>query len=301
MTAKTSATDLLGAERSQVDRRLRLRTGLLHGYGAAILAFGPSIVDDVVSMTGARDFLFLSLTGVTACLAACGWMVSCAWRHPLRETSSWPETWSYLALALAVTGSFAIEVWVHEGATFEVVRSVVSLALVVRLVAARGTSVRELVRGELRRPRGEEASDLPWKPLDRWLNSFTVIMIGIALSAAAEYLLTTVPGLVHGTSTVPGSLVDWVDALRSGPVEEMVAVAGLVLALEYAGRPAWMVYASTIALRISFHLWIGVPACLVVVPLATAATWAYRRWRAPSGLVFGHTLWDVGVTLVYVL
>ena len=279
----------------QKDRRRALWTGLLHGYGAAVLTFGAPMVSSVLVLGGDQSSALPDRVAVLTCLVSCAWMAVEAWRSPLWEGSTGPETLLNAALAGAVVGAYAITD-ADQGTTLEVLRAVVALALVVRLVLARGGGFRDLARGEVMQGRGPKAAGLVAR---RWGLSYGAIIVGTAISMAVGIGLVMLPSLVAGVEPDWGSpVVTWVTVVRSGLVEEIVAVAALVLALEYAKRPVWEIYAATITVRIAYHLWKGVPGCLMLIPLAVVATWAYRRWRSPTALAAGHTTWDAALTLI---
>lgn len=79
--------------------------------------------------------------------------------------------------------------------------------------------------------------------------------------------------------------------LASGVIEE-VMVAVVVIALSAARRPAWEMYATSTAMRVSYHLYYQT-AGLSVIAMGLANVWLYRRSRRLTPIMIGHTVYDL--------
>ena len=86
-------------------------------------------------------------------------------------------------------------------------------------------------------------------------------------------------------------VLEVVQAIEAGVVEELVVVALLVTALEQARTKVWVIYAVGIALRLSYHVYYGW-GVIVLVLWAAAAIWLFRRTRRITPLIVAHMVYD---------
>ena len=83
----------------------------------------------------------------------------------------------------------------------------------------------------------------------------------------------------------------FVSALSAGVVEEIVVLGYLVHRLEQRGWDGWRLYAATIAVRISYHLYYGT-AVVGFAVWAGVSVLLYRRRRRLLPFIVAHVLWD---------
>lgn len=80
-------------------------------------------------------------------------------------------------------------------------------------------------------------------------------------------------------------------AITAGVVEEIVVLGYLVHRLEQRGWSGWRLYAATIAVRISYHLYYGT-AVIGFAVWAGVSVLLYRRRRRLLPFIVAHALWD---------
>lgn len=80
-------------------------------------------------------------------------------------------------------------------------------------------------------------------------------------------------------------------AISAGVVEEIVVLGYLVHRLEQRGWDGWRLYAATIGVRISYHLYYGT-AVLGFAVWAGVSVLLYRRRRRLLPFIVAHALWD---------
>ena len=102
-----------------------------------------------------------------------------------------------------------------------------------------------------------------------------------------------VHSVTPGTGHAPGYFVilDVVNGLTSGIVEEIVVLGFLVRRLEQLNLPSWAVVAIAVAVRGSYHLYYGW-GVLPILVWATVTVILYRRWRRLAPFIIVHMLWD---------
>ncbi len=97
-----------------------------------------------------------------------------------------------------------------------------------------------------------------------------------------------------GTHVSPArlALVAIPTAICAGLAEEILVLGFAYRMLERLGRPDRAILAVLVTLRMSYHLYYGVGA-LVLLPWAFLSVVYYRRYRRLWPLIIGHALWDV--------
>jgi len=81
-------------------------------------------------------------------------------------------------------------------------------------------------------------------------------------------------------------------SICAGLLEEIVVLGFAYRMLERVGRSDRAILGILVALRMSFHLYYGVTA-IVLLPWAFLSVIYYRRYRRLWPLIIGHTAWDV--------
>ncbi len=77
-------------------------------------------------------------------------------------------------------------------------------------------------------------------------------------------------------------------AMGAGVVEELVLVGFLVVTLEQARTPTWLIYAIGLGLRLSFHVYYGPLSPLWIALWGSLALWLFRRTRRLTPLIVVH-------------
>ncbi|MCI0384555.1 type II CAAX prenyl endopeptidase Rce1 family protein [Streptomyces sp. CNQ085] len=85
--------------------------------------------------------------------------------------------------------------------------------------------------------------------------------------------------------------------LFTGVAEEMVLVGAVVVLGRAAGRPLWVICAISLALRVTAHLYLGVPGIALLL-LGSCALLLYLRCRRLTPLVAGHIAYDLAASSV---
>ena len=271
----------------------RTRTGLLHALGPVLVMFAGPITIDVCAAVRPSYAVSLWLdTVVTAVstLAGFAWLITLAARRPMPVISRQWEITCYgagaVACCVALLSDNRLLTYIP---LFELLRALMAIALVIRLARLRGTHLAP--GGRWRR----------WRVPRGWCTSACVMAAGIAVSAWAMLVIPDWVGVAPTSATSQvGAFGDWLVVALSGTVEELVAMAGVVTALEWARSPAWLIYAVTIIVRMSYHVHLGVPTVLAVAFFAAASTWAFRRWRMVTPLAITHTAYNAVLTVLSV-
>jgi hypothetical protein len=189
----------------------------------------------------------------------------------------------------AVTAAFAG--WNVRSAAFpaelwDVLATIVCVGLCLLLAHRRGIGLERLgiaprwAANKIGRGQGAEAT--------------LVSVLGNCTANYASYLiLTCLPWLPEGTSnpSMMRGLVLIVHFTASSIIEETVLVAGVVTALEAARRPTWQIYALSLAMRVSFHLYYGSQAAVTMI-FAAVNLWLFRRTRRLTPLIIAHIAYD---------
>lgn len=271
--------------------RSALRTGLAHAFGPLIIMFAGPTLMDILGLAQISPYPWpplVTAVQVGSALAGAGWLLSLAVRHPAPDVRRWQEIGLYTVLTVECCVGVAIRSR-DGGAVFEVTRAALVLALIARLAYLRTGAIGNLAPGEdWRRPRSTARG---------WILTAAVMTAAILATFLAAYAAWAWFSPPPASTTIDSPLHDWALVLCSAPVEELVSVAAVVSALEYAARPAWQIYAVTITARIAFHLHYGLPAAFALAIMAAAATWAYRKWRQVTPLIVPHLAWDIALTI----
>lgn len=271
------------------DRSTR-RTGLIHAIGPLIIMFAGPTLMDILGLAQISPYPWPPLvTAVQAgsTLVGAGWLLSLAVRHPAPDLRRWYEVGLYAVLAVECCVGIVLRHRDGGAALFELVRAVLVLALIARLAYLRSGAVRDLAPGEDWRRRSTARG---------WILTAAIMVIAMVATITTARAAWSWFG-ANAVSSEVGTLHDWALVLCSAPIEELVSVAAVVSALEYAGRPAWQIYAVTITARIAYHLHYGLPAAFALAILAAASTWTYRRWRQVTPLIVPHLAWDLTLTI----
>ncbi|MDP9240738.1 MAG: CPBP family intramembrane metalloprotease [Actinomycetota bacterium] len=161
-------------------------------------------------------------------------------------------------------------------------------------VVMRLTGDRMIRLGLLARPAGETAAATSWTFV--W-----IFALGGVLEFGLGWLLSLVPGAMRYTAQV--ELGDGVSfgqlaavgipaAISAGFAEEIVVLGFAYRMLERAGLSDRAILVILVALRMSYHVYYGVGA-LILLPWAFLSVVYYRRYRRLWPLIIGHTLWDI--------
>lgn len=251
---------------------------------------GPTTIDICAAVrppAAVAAWLDTTVTAVSG-LAGFAWLIILAARHPAPVISRRREITCYSVGA----AGFLPALLLHSP-LFELVRVLMAIALVVRLAGVRG---QQLAPGE--RWLGWRDG---WFPRG-WGFSACAMTVGLAVSAWASMVVPDWVGVAPTDATNPadiGTFRDWLVVALSGPVEELVAMAGVVAALEWARRPAWLIFTVTICIRVAYHVHLGIPTAFSATAFAAASTWAFRRWRMVSPLAAMHTAYNTVLTIFY--
>lgn len=160
-------------------------------------------------------------------------------------------------------------------------------------VAMRITGDRMVRLGLLARP-GRETAGATW-----WTFVW-IFALGGVLEFGLGWLLSLVPGAMRYTAQV--ELGDGVSfgqlaavgipaAVCAGFAEEIVVLGFAYRILERAGLSDRAILIILVALRMSYHVYYGVGA-LILLPWAFLSVVYYRRYRRLWPLIIGHALWD---------
>jgi hypothetical protein len=134
-----------------------------------------------------------------------------------------------------------------------------------------------------------------------WWTFVWIFALGGLLEFGLSVLLSYIPfatrytaqvELGSGVSLTHLALVAVPTALSAGFVEEIVVLGFAYRVLERAGLSDRAILAVLVILRMSYHLYYGVGA-LVLLPWAFLSVVYYRRYRRLWPLIIGHAFWDV--------
>lgn len=134
-----------------------------------------------------------------------------------------------------------------------------------------------------------------------WWTFVWIFALGGVLEFGLGWLLTLVPGAARYTAHVDvgggvsfGQLaaIGIPAAVSAGFAEEIVVLGFAYRMLERLGLSDRAILALLVALRLSYHLYYGVGA-LVLLPWAFLSVVYYRRYRRLWPLIIGHLLWDM--------
>ncbi|MEV5707276.1 CPBP family intramembrane glutamic endopeptidase [Actinoallomurus sp. NPDC052274] len=260
------------------------------GYGQALAFFA----------------LLFGVYAITAILeGAAQWGVA-------RDWSAWADRWARLGLwatlaaltlwlaaaktrhcqlwALLFTSAIAGEALVTSGRMnapawlYDVLATIAAVILATALARKHGLSISSFGLG---RPRGDHAMRRQADMVFWW--GFRACFASNVAGFAVEWM-----GLPHGSSTVHGHAsvaVSVADRLAAGVCEELL-MAVVVVVLAAARRPVWEIYALSMMMRVSYHLYYQAVAPSVLI-IGIVNIWLYRRTGRLTPLILAHIAWDL--------
>ncbi|MEP6697825.1 MAG: CPBP family intramembrane glutamic endopeptidase [Pseudonocardiales bacterium] len=148
--------------------------------------------------------------------------------------------------------------------------------------------------GLLTRPAGETI-------VATWWTFAWIFALGGVLEFGLSLLISLAPAAQRYTAQIDiGTGISFAQlavvavpaAICAGLAEEIVVLGFAYRMLERAGLSDRSILALLVALRLSYHLYYGVGA-LVLLPWAFLSVVYYRRYRQLWPLILGHTGWDI--------
>ncbi len=136
---------------------------------------------------------------------------------------------------------------------------------------------------------------------ETWWSFVWVYAVCGAIQIALSLLLATIPYAERLSANVQiGTDVSFVDlaitaipaAICAGLLEEIVVLGFAYRMLERLGLSDRAILTILVALRMSFHLYYGLTA-IVLLPWAFVSVIFYRRYRRLWPLIIGHAAWDI--------
>lgn len=148
--------------------------------------------------------------------------------------------------------------------------------------------------GLVAKPAGQTARETWWAFV--WL-----FVVTGALSILLDLAITAIPNAERLTASIQvGPGVSFVDlaitgipaAICAGLLEEIVVLGFAYRVLERLGLSDRAIVIILVSLRMSFHLYYGLTA-IVLMPWAFVSVIFYRRYRRLWPLIIGHAAWDI--------
>jgi len=135
-----------------------------------------------------------------------------------------------------------------------------------------------------------------WRPVlgpATWRRELVAGSLFVTMAAGSAWLMPLFPHRTFpAASTGAGQLADAIGFLRAGPLEETCALLAPLLILR-AGRVPWAgVFAILVGIRMSYHLYYGGGA-VVVMLWASGAVFVYLWARSIIGLAVAHSIYDL--------
>lgn len=160
-----------------------------------------------------------------------------------------------------------------------------------------------------RQPRGEGGLRSLGLDLDRWKGDAALVWLVFVLCElipiyGGAFVLRAlgVHGVIPSTSGGPGYFVvlDVLNGITSGIVEEIVVLGFLVRRLEQLELPGWAIFTIAVAVRGSYHLYYGWDVIPILVWAAVTVV-LYRRYRRLLPFIVVHVVWDTSLFLAEAL